>query len=301
MKAIGYRRQATGYRLQAAGNRIIKVVILAMLMMLFGHSAAMADVVLVPDFRVDQDPTPNVVYDVASSPAHGYFVVSYRYTGNNYTLMARRFDFDGNPLGDAFLINSTPNTATTGGYGAGVTIDSNGNMIFTWTDTRTGSAHVYYRRFDLNETPLSADTIVDQASYAVGYNIASIPGGGFVIGYGERTGLNWDSYGRIYNSSGNPIGNGFRVDQNPDIDDLFGRSAVPAVSVSQAGRIYFAWVDERDFGNFPDQGSIYARIFDNLGNPLGNDFRADAGWDSVGQPSVATAYTTLSAAGETRA
>jgi len=244
------------------------------LMVIFGYSLARADVVLVPDFRVDQDPIPNSIAGVASSLTYGYFVVFYRYsTPPTYEgdLYARRFDLDGNPLADAFRVDSAPETAQTGG--AGVIIDSNGNMVFGWTDDRTGASHVYFRRFDASENPLNSDTMADQGSGANGGRIATLPAGGFVITY-RSGGL---IYARIYDSTGTPIGNEFRVDQSG------GDLGTPFVNTDPSGQIYFAWT----FGN--PGTAVYARLFDSSGNPLLDEFQVDQSPNMVVLSTIAAA------------
>jgi hypothetical protein len=156
-----------------------------------------------------------------------------------------------------------------------VAIDSNGNMVFAWTDNRTGSNHVYFRRFDISENPLNTDTMVDQGTGAGGASISPLPGGGFVIGYKDTSGLVGSVSARIYDSSGTPLGNAFRVDQNPDVNSNCGGKSTGVLATSPAGQIYFAWLDMRNTCNPSYPTDIYARIFDSSGNPIGNDFLVD--------------------------
>jgi len=239
----------------------MKTAKLTLFVLLFAFSTAKADIVLVPDFRVDQDPTPNAIRSVASSINYGYFVVYYRFAnpptfkGRGY---ARRFDLNGNPLGNAFRVDGAPDNIEAGGQS--VIIDTNGNMVFAWSDNRTGQYHVYFRKFDINETPLNVDTVVDQGTGANGGYLTSLPGGGFVIGFGDFAGPGGTTSARIYNSSSIPIGNTIRVDQNPDVDSAYGITSGPLTAVSPTGRIFFAWDDARNRTIPP--GNIYARIFD---------------------------------------
>jgi hypothetical protein len=267
----------------------MKTIRFLMVVIVFGYAIARADAVLVPDFRVDQDPTPNGISAVASSLNYNYFVVAWRYAnpptykGDTY---ARRFDLNGNPLGNAFRVDSAPDGIDA--VIAGVIIDTNGNMVFGFGDSRTGSGHVYFRRFDINETPLNSDTMVDQGPVALGGEVASLPGGGFVIAYYDGRGVGGSIYARIYDSGGNPIGNDFRVDQNPDIDSNHGISEDPCVATNSSGQIYFAWEDRRNTGLLFG-GDIYARLFDSTGTPLGNDFQVDQAPDIADYPTIGVA------------
>jgi len=251
----------------------MKAIKFLVMVVVFGYSVARADVVLVPDFRADQDPVPNSVCGVASSLTYGYFVVFYRYSTPptfEGDLYARRFDLNGNSIGNAFRVDSAPDTAQTGC--AGVVIDSNGNMVFSFGDDRTGAMHVYFRRFDINENPLNSDTMVDQGTGASGGRIASLTGGGFVITYSYGGMV----YARIYDSTGTPTGNEFRVDQG-------GSPYFPLVATSPGGQIYFAWT-------FNSPGTaIFARLFDSTGNPLTNEFQVDQSPNMVVAGTIAAA------------
>jgi|GEM_PF-2209952 len=263
----------------------IKIITAAMIILLCGHPIARADEVLVPDFRVDQDPTPNDIGGVASSLTYGYFVVSYLYTnpptyiGQCY---ARRFDLGGNPLGNAFRVDSLSGTAC---GAADVTIDTNGNMIFTWPDDRSGSNHIYFRRFAPNENPLSPDTLVDQGTLAnYDAEIAPLASGGFIIVWDDTRSRGGSIYARLYDSSGSPVGSDFQVDQNPDINNTAGESSHPVVATSPTGQIYIAWTDSRNRGL---TGNVYARLFNSSGTPLGSDFQVDQSPNRVIASSIA--------------
>ena len=248
----------------------MKVAKFIALVIVFVCSIARADIIEVPDFRADQDPIPNSLAGVASSLTYNYSVIFYRTplpSPAEGDLFARRFDLDGNPLGNAFRVDSAPVSA--GSDGSGVIIDSNGNMVFCFADTRSGQIRIYFNRFDLNENQITVDTEVVSA---IGGRIASLPSGGFVIVYDRG-----DIYARIYDSTGSPIGGEFQVNQSgSDID-------FPQVATSTTGQIYIAWT----FGS--PGTAVYARLFDSSGNPLDNEFRVDQSTEGVYSRTIAAA------------
>ena len=92
-------------------------------------------------------------------------------------------------------------------------IDSNGNAIFVWSGEISGIGHVFFSRFDINGNALTADTLVDQSWGTYGV-VASLPGGGFVVAYDGGSDPGGSIHLRIFSSSGVPVGDEFRVDQN---------------------------------------------------------------------------------------
>ena len=65
----------------------------------------------------------------------------------------------------------------------------------------------------------------------------------------------------------------FALTRIPDIDDNRGYSSSPVVVVSSSGKICFSWEDARNHGINLNQTDVYAKIFDESGTPLGNDFQ----------------------------
>ncbi len=243
----------------------IKILVAILATVIAWCSVAHADVILVPDFRVDQGSSVKSVGGVASSLTYNYFVVLYRSatpSPSEGDCWARRFDLNGNSLGDAFRVDSAPESATTGC--TDVIIDPDGNMIFSFSY----NGDIYSRKFDINENPLTPDTFLLSAT---GGNIALMPDGGFVLIH-ETGGI----FARIYDSSGSLVKE-FQADQSGTDNGL------PRVSTSSTGQICIAWT----FGS--PGTAIYARLFDSSGNPLGNEFRVDQSTNGVDSRTIATA------------
>jgi hypothetical protein len=96
--------------------------------------------------------------------------------------------------------------------------------------------------------------------------VASNPSGSFVITWLDMRNCNWDVYAQMYTPSGEPSGPNFKVND----DCGYAHQLSPAIAMDVSGNFVIVWADARDGCDNPD---IYAQIYDNLGNPLGSNFR----------------------------
>jgi len=90
-------------------------------------------------------------------------------------------------------------------------------------------------------------------------------------------------FARIFDNTGNPLTNDFRVDQVPDI------GSDPSIAVDSNDHFIIAWEETR-LDQIPENDDIFVRIFDSTGNPLTNEYRVDQdiGTNEAGEPVIAT-------------
>ena len=91
-------------------------------------------------------------------------------------------------------------------------------------------------------------------------------------------------FARIFDSSGSPLTNDFRVDQDRIASD-------PSIAVDRQDHVIITW--EKTIGQVFEHDDIFARIFDSTGAPLTNEFRVDqdSGTNEAGEPVIATDST----------
>jgi PKD repeat protein len=161
-----------------------------------------------------------------------------------------------------------------------IATDSNNHIIITWEDPRYGDDNVFARIFDNIGNPLTNDFRVDQPP-----NIGSDPSiavdsnDHFIITW-EETRLdqipeNDDIFARIFDSTGNPLTNEYRVDQDTGTNE----AGEPVIATDGNNNFIIAWPDYRS-----GHGDIFAIIANNPNQPpVIDSFTADPTNPDVGE------------------
>ena len=232
------------------------------------------------DFLVNSYTTaPQYRADVAVDAEGGFVVVWSSFGSDNgdpdlFSIQARRFDSNGLPMGDSFLVNSY---TTNSQFQASIAMADAGDFVVVWTsegsiaDPTTG---VHGRRFASNGDPLGDQFLV--ATYTTSLQqepaVAMDGEGDFVVA--------WQSVGpaatdpdstsvqaRLFSSSGSPLGDQFQVNTYTP-----GAQHQPDLAVDTDGDFVVVW---RSFGS--DNGddsetSVQGRRFSSNGTPAGPEF-----------------------------
>ena len=198
---------------------------------------------------------------VASLGPAGDFVVTWSYYSysslyeNN--VMGRRFSKTGAPLGGEFQINAS--TALNEDQAVARTAsNASGDFVVTWTNgDPTGPPSqnwdVGARRFDSSGTPVSGDIVVNQ--YTTGRqtdsSVAIDSTGAFVIVWSSYSNLGSplpgqdgsDSgiFGRRFDSSGDPLGDEFLINQYTTGDQM-----APRIAMRPDGNFLVVWNDDHN-------------------------------------------------------
>ncbi|MGV3523898.1 MAG: hypothetical protein ACO1RX_06705 [Candidatus Sericytochromatia bacterium] len=107
--------------------------------------------------------------------------------------------------------------------------------------------------------------------------VAVAPDGRFVVAWTGDDDNDSGIYAQRYNSMGIAQGPSFLVNQAHTEDD----QEQPAIAINSAGDFVITWRDEED-------NAIYARVYNSLGEPLDQEFRANTNTnDDHSQPDVA--------------
>jgi len=230
------------------------------------------------EFIVSQETQFNQRLPEVAISATGEFVVAWRSDTQNsqsYDVRARRFDWNGDPIGDEFLINEGSEHEP-GGW-LSVAMDTEGNLVVAWSgrDLSTGRREMYARRYDGTDTPLGSQfsVIAHPRTFwdtnAVTGRAAGLPTGGFVITWqqsnetlsGVPTGGR-GIYARFFDSAGLPITGDILVSANDATDN-----SAPAVSVDAAGNVSIVWLRRRS----ANLGDIWMQRLDQHGTPFGGN------------------------------
>jgi Ca2+-binding RTX toxin-like protein len=184
----------------------------------------------------------------------------------NFGVWMRRYDSQGNPLGDPVKINGAPDRVDE----VHAAMDASGNFVVTWstvTFTPTFTRDVVARRFDSNGNPLGGQFSIN--TFTTGdqgvTDIAMDEVGNFVIVW-ESEGQDGDGmgvYARRYANNG-ALGSPFLVNQTTT-----GDQHSPSVGMDADGNFLISWT----VGNaFSGPLTVWGRRFRGDGLALGSEF-----------------------------
>jgi len=207
---------------------------------------------------------PSVAMD-----SNGNFVIAWSslyQDGSDRGVYAQRYDSSGNPVGSEFQVN----TYTTGDQDYhSVAMDSNGNFVIAWSSLyQDGSANgIYAQRYDSLGNPVGSEfqvntyTTDDQSSPSV----AMDSNGNFVIPWGDCRWLDeftqdCNIYAQRYDSSGNPVGSEFQVNDTP------GDQRYPSVAMGSYGNFVIIWNEIS--GQDGDASGVFMRPYIDTTQPV---------------------------------
>jgi hypothetical protein len=200
------------------------------------------------DFPVNTS-TPLYTYrpHVASDPSGNFVVAWTAHTGADSSVMARRFDSNGAPLGDEFQVNLFDD----GGQESGGVAMSPAGFVVTWAGQGSGtSLGIFARLFDAAGSPLTDDLHVQTgpltAAGAGEPDVAMNANGDFVVVWDEPDGTVYTVKGRRWNVAGSPAGAVFPISEGT----LGARD--PHVASDSAGNFLVAWRGMFDPPEGPD-------------------------------------------------
>jgi hypothetical protein len=106
------------------------------------------------EFRVDTFTAGDHFFPAVAKDVDGDFVIAWEgQDGSGLGIFARRFSADGLPQGAAVRVNAPD----TGGFGAAVAMDADGDFTVAWAAvTEAENVDVYARRFGPNERPTTS-------------------------------------------------------------------------------------------------------------------------------------------------
>ena len=212
----------------------------------------------------------------------GNFIIAWRdERDGNQDIYAQRYDSSGAPIGSDFKVNDDADSANQDL--PAIASDAEGNLVIAWQDERNGDYDIYAQRYDSTGTPLGANFKVSDdigTAIQVGAAIAVDGSGNFIITWYDHRSNNWDIYAQRYDSSGNPLGANFKVNDDIFYDD----QCYPAIAVYGSGNFIITWQDARN-GSY----DIYVQRYDSSGTPLGSNFKVndDSGPSVQDHPAIA--------------
>lgn len=234
--------------------------------------------VLTP-FATGADPVPlgpefvatSVTANVQKQPRvacddDGNFVYVY----SKWNVYARRFDRDGTPLGNDFLVNQTNN----GGEQdeTWVAVDpTGGDYMIAWSDRNGGDSFemgIGGRFYRANGTPYGGEFFINTHTQFSQFDprIAFTRTGRVIVAWTDAgADGSAGAFGRIFLPDGTPLTGEILLNQPSTFTQI-----QPDVASDGAGNFVATYVDAS--GKYGEPRQILARRFDANGVPLGNEF-----------------------------
>ncbi|MCA9093850.1 MAG: cadherin repeat domain-containing protein, partial [Planctomycetaceae bacterium] len=231
------------------------------------------------EFRVNSWTTSGQIDPAVVMHENGEFVVSWTAAngpgGSETDIYARRFDFNGVPLTDDFLVNTT---TTSSQYESAISMDADGNFVVVWSSFQQsgipyGWWDVYGRRFNSDGIPVGDEFQINtHLTYDQRYpSVAMDEDGDFVVvwtSYSQSPDPYYnggaDIYGRRFDSSGAPQNEEFLVSEYVD-----GAQFYPSVVVNAQGDFIVGW--RYSYYGYGDP-SYFLRRYNSDGTSIGTDF-----------------------------
>src|SRR5262245_43802975 len=197
------------------------------------------------EFQVNTYTTEYQAYPTVAMNESRQFVVSwhsYGQDGDNYGILAQRYDAEGAPLTAEIPVNTY---TTDSQHAPSVAIDAAGNFVVVWNSfTQDGDFDgVYGRRFDSAGAPLTGEFGINThtSSQQLFPELAMDPDGNFVCTW-ESFGQNGGPAGfgviaRIFDSSATPVGGEILVNAASVSGQL------PAIAMGPRNNFVASWGD----------------------------------------------------------
>ena len=223
------------------------------------------------EHRANDDPkgVPSAQRDAAIAlNDSGDFIISWKDARNgNYDIFAQRYDAEGQTLGDNFRVDNDPDSLDQ--QNPAVAIKTDGGCLITWSDNRNGG-EIYGQRYDKEGAPISENFIInDDTTGTQTYpDIGIDEKDDFIITWQDN--LNWDTHTDVYIqkvlSDGIMDGSNFKISDNV----WNGKQWSSNIVSFDDGRRIVVWQNEQ-----ANYGDIYAQIYDNGANPVGENFKVN--------------------------
>jgi Ca2+-binding RTX toxin-like protein len=235
------------------------------------------------EIEIAADDTRSEFDPVVGVDADGNFVVAWTDGGGDANdVRARRFDSDGNALGDAFLVNAeTADNQDT----PDIAMNADGQFVITWESLgQDGDLNgIFAQMYDRDGNPVGDEIAVnDITNGSQDDPVVAIDGSGnFVIAWEDSSTDIETVNARRFDSTGTPLGDSFVVSTTAGIDH-----DTPDIAMNANGDFVIAWESFDDLDG--DRHGIFAQRYNSAGEAIGDEIAVNTTTvEDQDQPSVA--------------
>lgn len=219
------------------------------------------------EFQINMVSSGNQKEPAVAVSAAG-FVVTWQgpgaVTDDGEDIFARRFDPDGLPLGDEFLVNTQ--TADNQHY-PDLTMNDDGSFIVVWESINVpeeGDRAICGQIYDSNGITSNPEFVLNAEASVCRYpSAAADANGGFAVTWLDDRSTN-SIMGRLFDPNGLPRTDEFQINTAD-----FRSVTIPSIAMDSEGYFVVTWDGDPNLAALDD---IHARVFEPNGVPLGEQF-----------------------------
>ncbi|WP_107851448.1 VCBS domain-containing protein [Oceanimonas marisflavi] len=208
--------------------------------------------------------------DLAALADGGHIVVWMASNGANpdasgFGIYGRRFDANGDAVGDEFLVNTT--TANTQEFPRVAALEG-GGFVVVWQSQDGAGSGIYGQRFDNNGNAIGAEFLINQSTLTSQYypGITALAGGGFAVSWTSIHGGDNDTYTRLYDVNGTATTPELLTNTTTNGDQATFGNTTQTVAGLANGSLVSVWTDYS--GSDGQDSGIFARLLDDQGNAI---------------------------------
>lgn len=220
------------------------------------------------EFQINTTSSGNQTEPAVAMDAAAGFVVAWHAPGaieqDAEDIFARRFDPNGLPLGDEFLVNSH----TGGGQiYPDVAANNDDSFVIVWESENfpaEGDKTICGQFYDSNGVASGPEIVINAEASVCRYPVvAANAAGGFAIAWLDDRSTN-SIMGHLFDPNGSPRSAAFQVN-----NATFGSVTRPSIAMDSEGYFVVAWDGDPNLAALDD---AHARVFEPNGAPLGGQF-----------------------------
>jgi len=217
------------------------------------------------EFQINTTSSGNQTEPAVATDAAAGFVVTWHGPGvfeqDGEDIFARRFDPNGSPLGDEFLVNS--HTGDKQRYPDAI-VNPDGSFAVVWESVNVpaeGDRAICGQLYDSNDMPAGPEFVINAEASVCRYpSVAAGADGGFAVAWLDDRSTN-SIMARLFDPDGLPRTETFAVNTV-----RFRSVTRPSIAMDSEGYFVVTWDGDPDLAALDD---IHARVFDPNGAPLG--------------------------------
>jgi photosystem II stability/assembly factor-like uncharacterized protein len=205
----------------------------------------------------------------------------------DYDIYLQSFNSSGTPQGTNFKVNDDAVSAYQ--YFPSVAVNSSGNAVVVWEDSRDGYNDIYLQRLYTNGIAVGGNVKVNDATTSASpfnntVSVAINSSGNYVVAWEDNRNGDIDIYLQRYDANGTVLGSNIKV--NDDVGTA--NQQQPSVAVDGSGNYIVVWYDYRNGNN-----DIYLQRYSTSGVALGTNIKVndDNGTNDQVSPVVAVTST----------
>ena len=220
------------------------------------------------EFQINTTSSGNQTEPAVAMDAAAGFVVTWHGPGvselDSEDIFARRFDPNGSPIGEEFLVNT--HTGDRQRYPDAI-VNPDGSFAVVWESVNVpaeGDRAICGQLYDSNGVTAGPEFVINAEASVCRYpSVAADADGGFVAVWLDDRSTN-SIMARLFDPHGLP-----RTETFPVNTVRFRSVTRPSVAMDSAGYFVVTWDGDPDLASLDD---IHARAFDPNGAPLGEQF-----------------------------